>query len=64
MQVAAADFETAVQAVRNMKVGWNLGNTLDANNGGIAVNSGNSLTSHSRKPTGGSQLPVQNLCKC
>ena len=33
MQVAAADFETAVQAVRNMKVGWNLGNTLDANNG-------------------------------
>ena len=30
--VTAADFETATQAVKNMKVGWNLGNTLDANN--------------------------------
>jgi hypothetical protein len=29
----AADFETATQAVKNMGVGWNLGNTLDANNG-------------------------------
>ena len=28
-----ADFETASEAVKNMKVGWNLGNTLDANNG-------------------------------
>lgn len=28
----AADFETATQAVANMKVGWNLGNTLEANN--------------------------------
>ena len=28
--VLAADFETATQAVANMKVGWNLGNTLDA----------------------------------
>ena len=27
----AADFETAKEAVRNMGVGWNLGNTLDAN---------------------------------
>lgn len=26
-------FETATEAVKNMKVGWNLGNTLDANNG-------------------------------
>lgn len=30
--MAAADFETATEAVANMKVGWNLGNTLDANN--------------------------------
>ena len=27
----AADFETATEAVKNMGVGWNLGNTLDAN---------------------------------
>ena len=32
LSVFAADFETATQAVANMKVGWNLGNTLDANN--------------------------------
>ena len=32
LTVTAADFETATQAVKNMKVGWNLGNTLDANN--------------------------------
>jgi aryl-phospho-beta-D-glucosidase BglC (GH1 family) len=30
LSVFAADFETATQAVANMKVGWNLGNTLDA----------------------------------
>ena len=30
--VQAADFETAFQAVKNMKVGWNMGNTLEANN--------------------------------
>lgn len=29
--VSAADFETATEAVKNMGVGWNLGNTLDAN---------------------------------
>lgn len=29
----AADFETATQAVKNMGVGWNLGNTLEANSG-------------------------------
>lgn len=29
----AADFETAQEAVKNMGVGWNLGNTLDANDG-------------------------------
>ena len=29
----AADFETAKDAVKNMGVGWNLGNTLDANDG-------------------------------
>ena len=28
---AAADFETATNAVKNMGLGWNLGNTLDAN---------------------------------
>ena len=32
-QAQAADFETATQAVKNMGVGWNLGNTLDANSG-------------------------------
>ena len=31
----AADFETATSAVANMKVGWNLGNTLDANSGSL-----------------------------
>ncbi len=29
--IQAADFETAKNAVKNMGVGWNLGNTLDAN---------------------------------
>ncbi len=31
--VYAADFESATDAVANMKVGWNLGNTLDSNSG-------------------------------
>ncbi|MBO4851254.1 MAG: cellulase family glycosylhydrolase [Prevotella sp.] len=31
----AADFETATSAVARMKVGWNLGNTLDANSGSL-----------------------------
>ena len=31
----AADFETANEAVKNMCVGWNLGNTLDSNSGDI-----------------------------
>ena len=31
IQVNAQDFETATDAVKNMGVGWNLGNTLDAN---------------------------------
>ena len=31
-QAAAQDFETATDAVRNMGIGWNLGNTLEANN--------------------------------
>ena len=30
-----ADFETATDAVKNMAVGWNLGNTLDSNSGDI-----------------------------
>ena len=30
---AATNFESAADAVKNMKVGWNLGNTLDANDG-------------------------------
>ena len=33
LTASAQTFETAYQAVRNMKVGWNLGNTLDAHNG-------------------------------
>ena len=32
--VQAQDFESASDAVKNMGPGWNLGNTLDANNGG------------------------------
>ena len=32
LHAEAADFETAVQAVKNMGVGWNMGNTLEANN--------------------------------
>ena len=31
----ATDFETATSAVRNMRVGWNLGNTLDSNSGDV-----------------------------
>ena len=31
LHVHATDIETATDAVRNMGVGWNLGNTLDAN---------------------------------
>lgn len=30
IQAQTAEFETATEAVKNMKVGWNLGNTLDA----------------------------------
>lgn len=31
----ATDFETATSAVSNMRVGWNLGNTLDSNSGDV-----------------------------
>ena len=31
MHLLAQEFETATQAVKNMGVGWNLGNTLEAN---------------------------------
>lgn len=31
----ADDFETATEAVKNMRVGWNLGNTLDCNSGDV-----------------------------
>ena len=31
----AQDFEAATQAVANMKLGWNLGNTLDSNSGDV-----------------------------
>ena len=33
MSTNAADFESAKDAVKNMGLGWNLGNTLDANDG-------------------------------
>ena len=33
VQMLAQEFETATSAVKNMRVGWNLGNTLDANSG-------------------------------
>ncbi|MBR5928530.1 MAG: glycoside hydrolase family 5 protein [Prevotella sp.] len=33
VQVQGQDFESATNAVKNMGIGWNLGNTLDANNG-------------------------------
>ena len=33
MSANAADFESAKDAVKNMGLGWNLGNTLDANDG-------------------------------
>ncbi len=36
MGVQADDFESATDAVKNMGVGWNLGNTLDANGTGIS----------------------------
>ncbi len=34
--VLADNFETAAQAVAHMRVGWNLGNTLDSNSGDVA----------------------------
>ena len=37
-RLLAADFETAQQAVKNMKVGWNLGNTLDSSSGTTSTN--------------------------
>lgn len=36
MQAMAEDFETAKEAVKNMGVGWNMGNTLEANNQSIS----------------------------
>jgi len=36
IQVQAQEFESATDAVKNMGVGWNLGNTLDANSQTIA----------------------------
>ena len=36
IQSQAQDFESATDAVKNMGVGWNLGNTLDANGKGIS----------------------------
>ena len=35
MGLLAQDFETATEAVHNMRVGWNLGNTLDSNSGDV-----------------------------
>lgn len=35
LTTSATDFETATSAVTNMRVGWNLGNTLDSNSGDI-----------------------------
>ena len=31
----AQEFETATEAVKNMKVGWNLGNTFDSHEIGV-----------------------------
>ena len=33
IQVKGQDFESATNAVKNMGVGWNMGNTLDARDG-------------------------------
>ena len=33
MTAMAQNFETAHEAVKNMRVGWNLGNTFDSNSG-------------------------------
>ena len=35
VQMQAQEFESATDAVKNMGVGWNLGNTLDANKQGV-----------------------------
>ena len=32
----AQTFESATEAVKNMKVGWNLGNTLDSHGSGVS----------------------------
>ena len=32
---AAEEFETATSAVANMRIGWNLGNTLESNSGDV-----------------------------
>ena len=36
IQTQAQEFESATDAVKNMGVGWNLGNTLDANGTGVS----------------------------
>ena len=43
MPAMAADFEMAKYAVKNMGLGWNLGNTLDANNQSITDPSNDSF---------------------
>ena len=50
--VNAQTFETATNAVKNMGVGWNLGNTLDARRG---------PPPSSMRPAGDSLLPSQSL---
>ena len=35
LNVEAQTFETATEAVNNMRIGWNLGNTLDSNSGSV-----------------------------
>ena len=36
LHAQGAEFETAAQAVRNMRVGWNLGNTFDSHKIGVS----------------------------
>lgn len=39
-------FEHATDAVKNMRVGWNLGNTLDSNSGDTQNGRGSHLSCH------------------
>lgn len=60
----ANNFETATSAVSNMRVGWNLGNTLDSNSGDVNnmwIEAWTDRTPSSYEKSWGSQSPRRSL---